>query len=101
MRIRELEHCHGCWGQRLVYRRLRLEGWSMNHKRMQRICREEGLQRQLPRRCKRSRPSGGQRKLLQAEYPYNVWVINFQFDRMIDGRTLKFLKVIDEYSRLC
>jgi hypothetical protein len=36
-RIRELARRHVCWGRRLVYRRLRLEGWSVNHKRVQRI----------------------------------------------------------------
>ncbi len=68
---------------------------------MQRIWREEGLQRPLPRRRKRSRPPGGQRERLRAEYPHHVWAINFQFDQTIDGRTLKFFNVIDEYSRLC
>lgn len=33
------------WGRRLVYRRLRVEGWEVNHKRVQQIWREEGLQR--------------------------------------------------------
>ena len=44
-RIRELARRHVRWGRRLVYRRLRIEGWSVNHKRVQRIWREEGLQR--------------------------------------------------------
>ena len=100
-RIRELARRHVRWGRRLVYRRLRLEGWSVNHKRVQRIWREEGLQRPLPRRRKRSRPPGGKRELLRAEYPHHVWAIDFQFDQTMDGRTLKFLNVIDEYSRLC
>ena len=44
-RIRELARRYVRWGRRLVYRRLRLEGWIVNHKRVQRIWREEGLQR--------------------------------------------------------
>ncbi len=56
-RIRELALRHIRWGRRLVYRRLRIEGWSVNHKRVQRIWREEGLQRPLPRKQKRSRPA--------------------------------------------
>jgi hypothetical protein len=43
--IRELARHHIRWGRRLVYRRLRIEGWSVNHKRVQRIWREEGLHR--------------------------------------------------------
>jgi len=100
-RIRELARRHGRWGRRLVYRRLRLDGWSVNHKRVQRIWREEGLQRPLPRQRKRSRPPGGSRELLRAEYPHHVWAIDFQFDQTMDGRRLKFLNVIDEFSRTC
>jgi transposase InsO family protein len=100
-RIRELARRHVRWGRRLVYRRLRLDGWSVNHKRVQRIWREEGLQRPLPRRRKRSRPAGGGRELLRSEYPHHVWAIDFQFDQTMDGRMLKFLNVIDEYSRVC
>ena len=100
-RIRELARRHVRWGRRLVYRRLRLDGWSINHKRVQRIWREEGLQRPLSRRRKRSRPTGGGRELLRSEYPHHVWAIDFQFDQTMDGRTLKFLNVIDEFSRVC
>jgi len=100
-RILELARRHVRWGRRLVYRRLRLEGWTVNHKRVQRIWREEGLQRPLPRTRKRSRPTNGSRELLRAEYPHHVWAIDFQFDQTMDGRRLKFLNIVDEYSRLC
>ncbi len=100
-RIRELAWRHVRWGRRLVYRRLRIESWSVNHKRVQRIWREEGLQRPLPRRHKRSRPADGSRELLRAEYPHHVWAIDFQFDQTMDCRTLKFLNVVDEFSRVC
>ena len=91
-RIRELARRHVRWGRRLVYQRLRPDSWSVNHKRVQRIWREEGLQRPLPRRRKRSRPSGGGRELLRSEYPHHVWAIDFQFDQTMDGRSLKFLR---------
>jgi transposase InsO family protein len=100
-RIRELARRHIRWGRRLVYRRLRIEGWSVNHKRVQRIWREEGLQRPLPRKQKRSRPADGSRELLRAEYPHHVWAIDFQFDQTMDGRRLKLLNIVDEYSRMC
>ena len=100
-RILELARRHVRWGRRLVYRRLRLDGWSVNHKRVHRIWREDGLQRPLPRKRKRSRPAGGSKELLRSEYPHHVWAIDFQFDQTMDGRTLKFLNVIDEFSRVC
>lgn len=57
-RIRTLARQYVRRGRRLMYRGLRLEGWSVNQKRVQRIGREEGLQRQ-PRGHKRSRPKIG------------------------------------------
>ena len=47
-RIRDLARRHRLWGHRLDYRRLGLNGWSINHKRVIRIWWEEGLQRSLP-----------------------------------------------------
>ena len=38
---------------------------------------------------------------MRSEYPHHVWAIDFQFDQTMDGRTLKFLNVIDEFSRVC
>ena len=66
-RIRELARRHIRWGRRMAYRLLRREGWTVNHKRVQRIWREEGLQRPLPRRRKRSRPPDGCRELMRGE----------------------------------
>ena len=38
---------------------------------------------------------------MRAEYPHHVWAIGFQFDQTMNGSTLKFLNVIDEFSRVC
>jgi transposase InsO family protein len=89
------------WGRPLFYRRRLLDGWSVNHMRVQRIWREEGLQSLQQRKRKRSRPSGGGRELLRSEYPHQDWTIDFQSDQTMDGRTLTFLNLIDEYSRVC
>ncbi len=37
----------------------------------------------------------------RAEHPHQVWAMDFQFDATADGHRLRFLNVIDEYSRLC
>ncbi len=100
-RIRELARRHIRWGRRLVYRRLRIESWYVNHKRVQRIWREEGLQRPLPRKQKRSRPADCSKEHLRAEYTHHVWAIVFQFDQTMDGRRLKLLNIVDKYSRMC
>ena len=73
----------------------------MNHKRVQRLWREEGLQRPAPRKRKRARPADGSVRRHRAQHPHEVWAMDFQFDATSDGRRLKLLNVIDEHSRLC
>jgi len=92
---------HIRWGRRMAYRLLRREGWSVNHKRVQRLWREEGLQRPTPKKRKRARPADDSVMRHRAEHPHQVWAMDFQFDATADGRRLKFLNVIDEHSRLC
>ena len=100
-RLREIAAEHIRWGRRMAYRLLRREGWLVNHKRVHRLWREEGLQRPTPRKQKRARPADGSVRRHQAEHPHQVWAMDFQFDATADGRRLKFLNVIDEHSRLC
>lgn len=100
-RLREIAAEHIRWGRRMAYRLLRREGWLVNHKRVHRLWREEGLQRPTPRRQKRARPADGSVHRHQAEHPHQIWAMDFQFDGTADGRRLKFLNVIDEHSRLC
>jgi putative transposase len=68
---------------------------------VQRIWRDEGLQRPLPRQRKRSRLADGSRELLEAEYLHLAWAIGMHFDQAMDGRRLKFLTIVNEYSRVC
>ena len=85
----------------MAYRLLRREGWTVDHKRVQRLWREEGLQRPTPRKRKRARPADGSVRRHRAEHPHQVWAMDFQFDATADGCRLKFLNVIHEHSRLC
>ncbi len=100
-RLREIAAEHIRWGWRMAYRMLRREGWAVNHKRVHRLWREEGLQRPTPRKQKRARPADGSVRRHQAEHPHQMWAMDFQFDATADGRRLKFLNVIDKHSRLC
>ena len=100
-RLRDIAAEHIRWGRRMAYRLLRREGWTVNHKRVQRLWREEDLQRPTPRKRKRARPADGSVRRHRAEHPHQVWAMDFQFDATADGRRLKFLNVIDEHSRLC
>ena len=100
-RLREIAAKHIRLSRRMAYRLLRREGWTVNHKRVQRLWREEGLRRPTHRKRKRARPAHGSVRRHRAEHPHQVWAIDFQFDATADGRRLKFLNVIDEHRRLC
>jgi putative transposase len=99
-RLREISRERPRWGYRRVHATLRQEGLAVNRKRVQRLWREEGLRVTLRRR-KRQRlgVSTVPAKRLRAEQPDHVWAIDFQFDQTADGRTLKLLHVVDEFTR--
>jgi transposase InsO family protein len=81
---------------------LRGEGWRVNHKRVERIWREEGLK--VPKKQRRRRRlwnENGSTLRLRPEYKDHVWSYDFVADRTTDGRPLKMLTLIDEYTREC
>ena len=81
---------------------LRTEGWAVNHKRVERIWRQEGLK--VPsKQPKRGRLwlTDGSCIRLRPLYRHHVWAYDFVVDRTHDGRPLKMLTVLDEYSRKC
>jgi transposase InsO family protein len=93
---------YGRYGYRRVTELLRREGWRVNHKRVERIWRSEGLkvpQRQKPRR--RLWLNDGSCVRLRPLRKNHVWSYDFQSGRTSDGRPLRFLNVLDEYTREC
>ena len=99
-RLRKLSKDRPRWGYRRAHAQLLEEGWVVNRKRVQRLWREEGL-RVPARRRKRQRlgDSTVPAKRLSAERPDHVWALDFQFDQTADGRILKLLHVVDEFTR--
>jgi putative transposase len=79
---------------------LRREGFVVNHKRIQRLCRDEGL-RVVHKPKKRSRVgiSTLPARRLTAEHPNHVWALDYQFDQTRDGKVLKILNITDEFTR--
>jgi putative transposase len=98
--LREIAGQRPRWGYRRAHARLLELGWAVNRKRVQRLWREEGL-RVPPRRRKRQRlgTSTVPADRLRAERPGHVWAIDFQFDQAINGRAIKLLNVVDEFTR--
>jgi transposase InsO family protein len=101
-RIIELACQYGRYGYRRITALLRWEGWRVNRKRVARIWRREGLK--VPaRQPKRARLwlNDGSCIRLRPERKDHVWSYDFVHDRTHDGRALKILTVIDEYTREC
>ena len=88
------------WGYRQAHQHLLDEGWAINRKRVQRLWREEGLRvpQQAPQ-APAARGIDGAGDRLRAERPDHVWAFDFQFDVTDDGRAVKLLYVVDEFTR--
>ena len=93
---------HGRYGYRRITALLRAEGWACNHKRVERIWRREGL-RVPARQPKRGRLwlNDGSCVRLRPERANHVWAYDFVEDRTRDGRKLRMLNVVDEFTREC
>lgn len=87
-------------GFRPAYHDARGEGWIVNHKKIQRLWREEGLRVPQRRRRKR-RGTSTTTDTPKADAPNRVWATDFQFDATTDGRPIKIVSIIDEHTREC
>jgi transposase InsO family protein len=93
---------YGRYGYRRITALLRASGWRVNHKRVERIWRQEGLK--VPKRQpKRGRLwlNDGSCVRLRPTHRNHVWSYDFVMDRTHDGKPIKILTLIDEYSRYC
>lgn len=100
--LRELSRQRPRAGYRMAARCLRRAGWKINDKRVHRLWREEGLR--VPKRQRKRRRLGNSEhgsQLLRASRPNHVWSCDFVQDQTRDGRKLKMLCVVDEFTREC
>jgi transposase InsO family protein len=101
-RITELARRYGRYGYRRITALLRREGWRVNHKRVARIWRQEGLK--VPKKQKKRGRlwlTDGSCLRMRPEYRNHVWSYDFLSERTADGRPLKLLAIVDEYTREC
>jgi transposase InsO family protein len=102
LRIRALARENPRYGYRRIRALLEREGWAVNLKRVHRLWRREGLK--VPQRQRKRRRLGwgeNGRVRRQAERPGHVWSYDFIHDQTADGRGLKILPVVDEFTREC
>ncbi len=100
--ILQLASAYGRYGYRRITALLRNAGWAVGKDRVQRIWRREGLkvpQKQRPRA--RLWLNDGSCIRLRPEHEGHVWSYDFVGARTHDGRTLRLLTLIDEYTRKC
>lgn len=99
-RIIELAMKYGRYGYRRITALLWQEGWKVNHKRVERIWRQEGLRvpQKQPKR-KRLWLNNGSCIRLRPERKNHVWSYDMMMARTHDGRAFRMLTIIDEYTR--
>jgi putative transposase len=98
-RLRLLAHRHPRYGYRRLWAVLRRQGEAVNVKRVRRLCVKHGLS--LRHRTRRKRRGLGGSVPRSAEHVNHVWTYDFVHDRCENGRKLKMLTVVDEFTREC
>ena len=91
---------YGRYGYRKIAQLLRVEGWHVNHKKVERLWREEGLQ--LPARHKKRKRlyhKDSSVIRLRPQCQNHIWSVDFVHDKLSSGRPYKMLTVLDEYTR--
>lgn len=98
--IKLLANKHKRYGYRMITAKLRQTGWIVNHKRIQRLWQKEGLQVHYRSRYKKAKgTSANSCAVKKAEYINHIWTYDFMSDQTEDGRPLKLLTVLDEFTR--
>ena len=101
-RVIELATQYGRYGYRRITAMLRQESWQVNHKKVERIWRREGLkvpQKQPKRR--RLWLNDGSCVRLRPQHKDHVWSYDFVMARTSDGMAFRILTILDEYTREC
>lgn len=101
-RMLELVRMHPRYGYRFTTGKLRQEGWHVNAKRIYRLWRREGLK--VPKKKRKRRRLGTSDHAChrrRAEFKNDVWCWDFIFDLTENGTALKWLSIVDEFTREC
>ena len=100
MRIKEITETRVHYGYRRVHVALRREGWKDNHQRVYRLYCAQGLslRHKRPHRNKSARLRQPRQI---ADYPNQIWGMDFVTDALFDGRRFRLLTIIDLYTREC
>ena len=92
--IVELAQRHRRYGSEMIYLKLRQAGEQVNHKRVERLYTQEGLQ--VRRRQRKKIPVSERQPLVRPGAANEVWSMDFVFDRVSTGRSIKCLAIVDD-----
>jgi putative transposase len=100
LRLKELAAVRVRYGYRRLHVLLRREGWPVNHKRIYRLYRLEGLviRQKTPRRKRSSRYRGNR---LDISAPNQTWAMDFVADSLFNGTPIRILTMVDCHTREC
>ena len=98
IRIRDLAQARVSYGYERIHVLLRREGWKVNHKRVYRLYREEGLTMRS-KRPKRHVTACRRIDRLMATEPNEGWSMDFMSDELFDGRRIRLLTLVDNFTR--
>ncbi|QDQ88131.1 IS3 family transposase [Alcaligenaceae bacterium SJ-26] len=97
--IIELAHRHRRYGSGMIYLKLRQAGMVVNHKRVERLYAEAGLQ--VQRRKRKKVPVSDRQPLVRPAQANQIWSMDFVFDRTADARVIKSLTIVDDATHEC
>lgn len=96
--VMRLSERYSYWGYRKIYDLMDRDEYPVGRERVRLIRRREGLQ-VIKKRRKKKVLGRSTQWVHRAEYPNHVWSYDFVSDRVVDGRTLRCLTVVDEFTR--
>lgn len=96
-KLNAISRRHPREGGRKAYKALRRQGIRINHKRVERLWQENGLT--VPVKRRQRRRGKGLERPVQPVHPNHVWAYDFMEDSCINGRKLRILNVVDEFTR--
>jgi len=98
VRLKDLAGARVRYGYRRLHVLLKREGWQINHKRVYRLYKLEGLSLRL--KTKKKRVSAPRVPSPAPTAPNDCWSMDFVADRLLDGRAIRMLTLVDNFSRV-
>jgi putative transposase len=98
IRIRDIAQSRVSYGYRRIHVMLQREGWKINHKRVYRIYKQEGLMMR-PKRPRRHVTASRRMERPEATQPNECWSMDFMSDALYNGQRIRLLTLVDNFTR--